>query len=103
MPMPDDKTPINNQYIADALPSITPISRFQVAFTYLLTMPPEKPDLMSELVATSKFYPVPHKALLEEMAKISQDIQNRNDSLVKAGKPPYPWLQPSKINMSIAI
>jgi arachidonate 5-lipoxygenase len=93
---------VTDDYISSALPNVL-VSHFQVSFTYLLTTPPEQPDLLSELSATRDVFPKAHKRLMERLKKISAEISKRNDALVKEGKTPYPWLQPDMINMSVAI
>jgi len=102
-PMPAKQmVDITDEYISSALPDIL-VSQFQVSFTYLLTTPPSKTDLLSELAATRDVFPEAHELLMKRLKEISAEIKQRNDALEKEGKTPYPWLQPDMINMSIAI
>ncbi|RUS22218.1 lipoxygenase [Endogone sp. FLAS-F59071] len=102
-PMPPLKdSPVPETYISSALPEVS-ASKFQVEFTHILTLPPDPQEVMSELAVTRKEFPLAHASLVEDMKKISEYIQKRNELLTKEGKTPYPWMQPDKINMSIAI
>jgi len=93
---------LTDNFIASALPTVY-VTHFQVSITHLLTTPPEKDDLLSELAATRNVFPNAHKRFMKDLRKVSAEINERNAALEKQGKTPYPWLLPDRINSSIAI
>lgn len=94
-PMPAGDGDIDPSVIQKALPNPL-ISHFQISFSWLLTLPAELP-----LTAVNVFEDIhPFK---ERLAEVSARIHARNEALVAAGKPAYPYLQPERVASSIAI
>lgn len=94
-PMPDGEGEIDASYVASALPGPI-VSHFQISFAWLLTTPSE--HTLADLDVYEDVFP-----LKARLAAISERIRARNAELVKAGKAPYPYLQPERVAASIAI
>lgn len=44
-----------------------------------------------------------HESFQKELREIHEEIRGRNDDLAKRGKPNYPYIDPVRIEASIAI
>lgn len=98
---PKEEIPDFGKFWEDSLPPIESIGHFEVLFSWLLTTPPqvtlEKVDAMKGAV------PGAYELFQKELNALHLDIKSRNDDLAKKGKPNYPYLDPHRVEASIAI
>lgn len=99
MPLGEDD--ITMEFIlGQAMPNFV-VSNFQISFALLLTLPSDAP--LSRVDAVAAEFPEAHKQLQEDLRSISKQIIARDLELEKAGKQPYPYLNPDQIASSVAI
>jgi arachidonate 5-lipoxygenase len=98
--MPEGGKEVSREFLLKALPGPR-VSHFQISFAYLLTTPPENP--ITRLSVFAEDHPEIHERFMGNLARISASICARNEALVKAGMPAYPYLMPEQIPASVNI
>jgi arachidonate 5-lipoxygenase len=98
--MPGGEGDIDGSYLVAALPP-PPVTVFQGIFSWLLSIPAE--STLLGLDAVGKEHPEVHAAFQADLVEIGKTIDARNQALVAAGLPPYPYLSPANIASSISI
>lgn len=99
--MPPGEEDITMEFImAQGMPGFGN-ANFQISFALLLTLPTDAPLLKVKALAAE--FPAAHKRFKANLAKIDQEITERNQRLKAEGKMPYPYLNPDQIASSVAI
>lgn len=98
---PKDEIPEYDKFKDQAMPPIASIGHFEVLFSWLLTTPPQV--TLEKVNAMENIVPEAHELFQKELAGIHKEIKTRNDKLAAEGKANYPYLDPHRVEASIAI